>query len=400
VSGSANDAGSIAAATVRLNEESNLIVDILFSRDVADATQISQINHYLLLDIESGRFVPIVDVLLKVNQNNAQLLLDPTIRITKDSKLHLFIRDIRLKGDLKPETLSSPVSVRLTQSPDQHVGLIKDKGSEHLLTAAKGKDDSDVYLSGQANGASSQKFTYTADVKLSFPFKVVQFSRVNTFAPVFTYNASTDPKANPDTLNLGLDWSLFPVRDLAPSPFTRLQLTNSPKLEGTHNLDAFNFVHSVRSTFLSRVARKGIATFYALPYVGQEIGTSISSPLVTAEGNLIARPFAGGDFNLVFDVNKGYLKNISLESYGVRRWLLRDEVDVDTDKSGKITAINSNTKPKDYVKNSLTFGLSDYWGLTLSHEYGRLPPIYKLLDNKMTVGLTYKVSLNKKAILK
>ena len=267
------------------------------------------------------------------------------------------------------------------------------------MTAGKGKDDSDIYLSGQANGATGQKFSYTADVKLAFPFKKALFSRVNVFAPVFTYNASTDPKANPDTLGLGVDWSFFPLRDLGSLPFTRLELANSPKLEGTHDLDTFNFIHGVRATLLSRVAKMGVASLYALPYFGQEVGRSISSPVASGEGNLIARPMAGADLNLVFDVNKTYLKNIAFESNGGRRWILRNEVGIDTDKNGKTVAVNINTKSKDYVKNSVTLNLTDYWGITFSHEYGRLPPLYKLLDNKMTVGFTYKAVLNRKVLL-
>jgi hypothetical protein len=117
------------------------------------------------------------------------------------------------------------------------------------------------------------------------------------------------------------------------------------------------------------------------------------------EGSLIARPMVGADVNLIFDLNKSFLKNIALEANGGRRWLLRNEVSIDTDKNGNTIAVISNTKPKDYVKNSLTIGVTDYLGITFSHEYGRLPPLYKLLDNKMTVGLTYKVILNRKVLL-
>jgi hypothetical protein len=396
----AESPSKIQEAAIRLNQHSDLIVDVLFLNDVDDVNSLANLSNFLLLDIASGQFVPIVGFAPTTNPNSVQLLLDPTIRITKDSKLHLFVKALKLKGDQKAQIADSSVTVRLTVSQNNPSQEVQSRTSEHLLTAGKGKDDSDIYLSGQANGATGQKFTYTADVKLSLPFKKVVFSRVNVFAPVFTYNASTDPKANPDTLGLGLDWSFFPVRDLGSSPFTRLQLTNSPKLEGTHDLDAFNFIHGVRGTFLSRVVKMGAATFYSLPYIGQELGVSISSPLNSTEGSLIARPMAGADLNLVFDLNKAYLKNVALEANGGRRWLLRNEVGVDTDKSGKTIAVNSNTKPKDYIKNSITFGITEYWGITFSHEYGQLPPLYKLAKNKMTVGLTYKAVLNRKVLLK
>lgn len=396
----AQTTSKIQEAAVRLNEESALIVDILFANDVAEPGALANLSNFLLLDVESNRFVQIQGFVRTKNDNNIQVLLDPTIRISQDSKLHLFVKNLKLKGDHQSQTADAAVAIRLNSQPSAPKPGDQKRASESLITAGKGKDDSDIYLSGQTNGASGQKFTYTADVKLSFPFKRVKFSRVNTFAPTFTYNASTDPKANPDTLGLGLDWSLFPIRNFGNgTPFTRLQLTNSPKLEGTHDLDTFNFIHGVRGTFLSRVVKMGTATFYALPYIGQELGVSVSSPLPGGEGNLIARPMAGADLFLVFDTNKTYLKNITLEANGGRRWLLRNEVAVDTDKKGNVIAVNSNTKPKDDIKNSLSLNITDYWGITFSHEYGRLPPLYKLVDNKMTIGLTYKAILNRKILL-
>src|SRR5215831_13385004 len=90
-------AGSILGAAVDLNEESRLIVDIQFDNLITDPAQAGRIDNYIVLDVESGRFLPIIDVLFKRNGNNLQLLLDPTLRIQQGAHLHLFIKALTLK---------------------------------------------------------------------------------------------------------------------------------------------------------------------------------------------------------------------------------------------------------------------------------------------------------------
>jgi len=40
------------------------------------------------------------------------------------------------------------------------------------------------------------------------------------------------------------------------------------------------------------------------------------------------------------------------------------------------------------VKSELTFKLNDYFGITGKYEYGMLPPVFRLLDHKVSFGFT------------
>jgi hypothetical protein len=46
--------------------------------------------------------------------------------------------------------------------------------------------------------------------------------------------------------------------------------------------------------------------------------------------------------------------------------------------------------PRDYLKTSLNFDISDYTGINVSYEYGSLPPNFELVNHKYSVGLVYK----------
>src|SRR5216683_2654800 len=97
-------AGSIDSAQimqVRIDQEkdSRLIVDVMFHGDVADVSQLSSLGNYLLLDVGSERFVPLVGVLLRSNCNNVQLVIDPTVRLNSNSQLHLFVKSLQLQSD-------------------------------------------------------------------------------------------------------------------------------------------------------------------------------------------------------------------------------------------------------------------------------------------------------------
>ena len=40
----------------------------------------------------------------------------------------------------------------------------------------------------------------------------------------------------------------------------------------------------------------------------------------------------------------------------------------------------------------LDFMFTDAWGITIKHEYGRIPPAFRLVDNTTGVGLVFMFS--------
>jgi len=80
-----------------------------------------------------------------------------------------------------------------------------------------------------------------------------------------------------------------------------------------------------------------------------------------------------------------------------RAFEFREEVftDTATNSSGKTVDVPFlSTKPRHYIKNELGFTLWDPISLTITHEYGDIPPAFRLVDHKVTIGLTLSLQQN------
>lgn len=120
-----------------------------------------------------------------------------------------------------------------------------------------------------------------------------------------------------------------------------------------------------------------------------------SSPVAEAEHKFLYRALAGTTLNLTFPVQSAPLNDISIESSYIRRWPLRAEVTFEEDDDGNLQPVRINKAPRDYVTAKLTFGFTKHIGLSVGYEYGSLPPTFKLIDHKTTIGLTYKVKIDR-----
>jgi hypothetical protein len=136
-------------------------------------------------------------------------------------------------------------------------------------------------------------------------------------------------------------------------------------------------------------------TFYFRPFIGQELGANINSPLREAQGKFIYRPMAGTTFNLIFPVQVAGFQAISLEGSYIRRWPLRREVSFEEDDDGNLTALSIGKSPRDFVTAKANFDFTKAFGLSVGYEYGELPPNFKLVDHKTTIGLTYKIKIDR-----
>ena len=114
-----------------------------------------------------------------------------------------------------------------------------------------------------------------------------------------------------------------------------------------------------------------------------------------AQGRFLYRPIAGTTLNLIFPIQAAGLQDISIEGSYIRRWPLRREVSFEEDDDKKLKLVSIGTSPRDYVTAKVNFDFTKAFAATVSYEYGRLPPTFKLVDHKTTIGLTYKVKLDR-----
>jgi hypothetical protein len=260
--------------------------------------------------------------------------------------------------------------------------------------AAKGKDDANVYLATQINAAIDADPNYSIDAKLEIPFRPFPIrKRIQNTGLTFSTQISDAPKADPDSMKFGTYWRTF-VWDCGPQCrtsvwFRRLQWRNAFQSESNKDFSNTNIVWPTTLRLISKTW--GSSTEFGIrPYVGNELGFNINSPLPELENRMVDRPLIGLSTLLLVPTEVGVLKSLNWETLYERRWPLRNELVLQENDDGSLKSVDFGTTPRDYLKSSVTAGFGTYFGLTFSYEYGQLPPSFKLIDHAFKVEITFK----------
>jgi hypothetical protein len=256
---------------------------------------------------------------------------------------------------------------------------------------AKSVDPSDVYLSGELNGAHREKTRYSTKIKLQKPFLFDQNRQNWSHRPFFKLNASTDPDADPDKMETG--WAVDYIAKSCVIVKSCV-FTNAVKLESERDFDNTNFIYDTRLTFLPIARPKGadkrVKVFFN-PFLGGEFGKNLKSPLKAAQGDGIARLLAGADIRLAFFLHEDSDEpEINWTTSYERRWLLTDELSFKTDDDGNLVLRTFGKSPRDYVSSKVSYKFSKFFETFLEYEWGQVPPSYKLVDHRFRLGFAYK----------
>lgn len=288
----------------------------------------------------------------------------------------------------KPKKLAFTTVVVLTPTP---AGQTPPEPSPFVESKSTGRADSDIYIAGQLEGAKGSSAVKTLDAKIQLPIGISLFRENQDLVPFLDLKTSSNKKADADSLKVGA---------LIRSPFTTDQpwLTNivwdtEGRIEGNKNFKNVNAIWANSVHFLPPVIGSGKAQLFIQPFVGLELGGNMRSPVEEAEHRGIARATAGGSAYLNFFTGNSLVDAISLQTDYVRRWPLRGEISFTEDDSKNLVPLFIGRNPRDYVQTKVQFEMSKYFAITLGHEYGALPPNFKLVDNKYSVGFVYKKRL-------
>lgn len=254
---------------------------------------------------------------------------------------------------------------------------------------AKDVDDSNLFISGEIHGAHKEKTRYSTEISLSpGEIKVAK----NTFiTPIFfKLNASTDPDADPDSMEFGLTYRR---RFLDPKPFPDANFTTTAKIESERDFGNTNFISDTRLTLFPKAFPKGpqekLKIFFR-PFFGLETGKNLRSPLAAAEGDFIFRPLAGARLRVNYPVSKDEEREINWETAYTRRWLLSKELGFRTNDDDELVLTEYGRSPRDYVQSKFSYGLAKFLDVFIAYEWGQTPPSYKFLDHTFRAGFTYK----------
>jgi hypothetical protein len=256
------------------------------------------------------------------------------------------------------------------------------------LKPADGKDDSRYYFNGQITHTSGTDVTGTYDLKIAYQ---TWYHNTNLMqGPIFTLQGGNDPQGDPDSMTIGWTFSYPLIRSQTPGPFLALAWENSPHIESTRDFTYTNFVWSTRFKMISRswTAQSG-ARVYFRPYGGLEYGKNLASEVQAARDQTVIRPLIGSTFAVVVPIAGD--ASFSLTGEYIRRWPLRNEVLISTDKTGAVVTTSAGTTVRDDFNGGITLNFTKYAGVKFGYERGSIPPAFKFVDNKVTFGLLIKV---------
>lgn len=277
------------------------------------------------------------------------------------------------------------------------------------------REDSNLYIQGEIVGSRKTKAYKSLDLKFELPVQRVTLNNDTVereFSLLFDSRLNTNPKADPDSLKFAFQTQFTFYNQTRSNEKERsrkekdrlnrltgeretgifirtYQLQFSPVIEADRDFDNLNLIGEARVLFPFKIQTKA----RSIPlnfFIGLEAGKNLKSPLAEAEGNGIFRPLVGA--NITFEpFRTNTSRPIVFETSYIRRWLLKQEIGLEEDNDGNLSAVFFSKKPRDFVESKLTINIyKKYFGTYISYQYGQLPPAYKLVDSSFKAGLVFK----------
>jgi len=365
---------------------------------------------WTIIDLSTNTFasVPTSEIIAIPDVLPASAELTPDFELDPKHSYLLTVKGI--PGCAADEPLSARIAIPKTLPPASAgattaVPVNKPTGRYIVLTPSKTRTDSDIYISGLVNGASHQEATYTADVKAQLNY-VVKTARPESgwspelsIIPNFDFTASSSRGSDGNAVSIG---AFLRVTSPASAPALLRYEVFEPgfALQTDKYFRATAPLFRLPIYFTTPIGGSGNKQFYAQPFMGLEVGTYSSlpatkdyatPPAVLPSPDTVLRPFAG--MSAYYFVYSGRKPLFSLQGDFIRRWPVVGEPNYSQDSSGKLTLISVGRNPRDYLTLKAVHDLTQYFGFAFQFDYGRLPPLYTLVDHKYSIAITYKAGL-------
>ncbi|MEO8597559.1 MAG: hypothetical protein ABI759_29845 [Candidatus Solibacter sp.] len=259
--------------------------------------------------------------------------------------------------------------------------------------ASSGKDDSTVYLFGGINTAVGTKPTFNIDAAVDFHPTT---RGLGIKAATITDNRK---KVDPDSFNVKLDYVYVLASPSAPPDGSQIFFQglllhwDYAGVEFDRKGKNLNFttVPYVALPFTASMwdaAGNPLHTWNMELRAGTEGGSNFRNSLNPDGYGGILRTWAGASNAFILRKLGGFERITIGSSYDIRLPYKR-ELFNHPDADGN-AVYSLSRKARHYLTNAVTFGINDYWGLTVKHQYGSLPPAFNFTDHKISMGLTYK----------
>jgi hypothetical protein len=279
------------------------------------------------------------------------------------------------------------------------------KSQMPLFQAATRKSDADNYLSGLYSPAIHSAAQYNIDAQGSFIYPIRGRQRTegasaaldkSYLGAIGTMSTNNRPTADPDSYFVSpvLDrivtskpyWhcrgqGVLLVWNLAGVEFDRKTTTktviSSPVFEVPY------FFHTKKMMELdSKVV------FYA----GLQTGSNVSNALNRSGSGFVLRGLAGSSVGFTINPKWKYLSQVAVKSNYTARVPATDEIFTYTQyisATGKTVNLPVlSHQVRNHVKTEIDFTVYKPFSITLKHEYGELPPGFRVVHNAVSIQLT------------
>jgi hypothetical protein len=400
----------IVAVSADLRQPANL--DLLFDQPFPDQSDVNSSNDWAVFATNKAGKTTTVTRLTIVSVDASGL-------------------DPKFKGEKKVVLQVTPPLSSATSSVD--VTLATGKSIVHItgsnlftggattqgpFKACTGKGDCDIYVTGSYTAAVGGSPLYSIDSFGGYMHSIVEKKNYGKFGFYGQVQEKSSSNADPDSFLAYLDYQyvLNNGARFGPlqAPIFNYRLAGS---EFNKNGKEVNFVTSPMLTFPLRLSPKlngPVTPGITFPLVNLTLGTEF----VDVKGSVLAptdrwhtRGLIGATFAAGIPVKKPFLYSVQLTSSYQLRLPSAPEIFFDP----KFAPINSTTgkrgttppmlgtQPRHYVDTKLTYNFVQWFGLTIEHTYGSLPPSFVKTNHTVSIGLTFtlaETSVGRNSILK
>jgi hypothetical protein len=308
---------------------------------------------------------------------------------------------------LPPSTLAGHLTSLLVSFDSGPLAAYAAPAKSGSFSAASGKTDSDNYLSGTYSPAFHSAASYTIDAKGSLDILGL-LNKSGKPKPYLgaTAAVATDnrPSADPDSfLVSGLaGWVLTHNRFLSGHAQGVLLNWDFAGLEFDRQTTTKTFISSPIAEIpvrLSAAPNPGTHFFLGMfPYFGIETGTNLSNAINPNGSGFVLRGVAGSSASLTEKTNWKYLPKIGISANYTARIPTTNEIFTNThyiSATGKTVSLPvMSSQVRHHVTDELDLTIAKPFSISIKHEYGELPPGFRTVDNKVTIGLTIMLKQN------
>lgn len=309
-----------------------------------------------------------------INETIDQVEVFPNIKLVR-----ITLRGTINTGNFKYIIIYSQANIpTITLGP----GSQKTK-AEKIFTAAKGKSDADIYFKGSATAARRSGPVYSIEAKFGY---LQSLRRMGAIGGTFTLASDEGSDVDPDSITLAGTYEKIFVFGPSTGIIFRSDFIGGEfdKKNKTQNLTT-----GLDATLVLPSKRLAATTFAAVDFMaGFDAGHNYKHELNPNGLGNFWRPKVGVNAYLLA-LNTPVFNRISLNSeYKLR---LPRSAEPFTEKISGENVTTLTKKPRHYFGTDLNLMFTSAYGVTISHRYGSLPPAFKFVDHKVSIGFTIQL---------